>query len=207
MSVGDVLRTVASGLTAPDGLAWDGSSLWILDGSAVTIHQFDPLTATDLRSFSAPYGMQGDISFAQGALLHTSLLAASVSWLNPHDGSTLRALSLTGLYGVGVAWDGLTLWTANFSPAVITQYDPYSGAQLRSFSAPASAARSLGWDGHTLWLTDNGTDLIYQLDPYDGTVLRSFAAPAGDPVGIVRVQNTLWVCDLTDKNLYQLALN
>jgi len=69
----------------------------------------------------------------------------------------------TGL--VGVAFDGINLWTMQWSSDIIECHNP-AGGLVTTIGAPSSNPRDGCWDGHYLWSVHWQTATAYQMDLY-----------------------------------------
>jgi len=52
--VGAVIKWFASPSTMPQGLTWDGKTLWHCDLGSDTIYQLNPITGAVIRLFASP---------------------------------------------------------------------------------------------------------------------------------------------------------
>ncbi|KXA93527.1 hypothetical protein AKJ66_01885 [candidate division MSBL1 archaeon SCGC-AAA259E22] len=75
--------------------------------------------------------------------------------------------------GMGLAWDGTYLWSADKDKEKIYKLDPSTGEVVFSFSVHGMRdPRGLAWDGTHLWNTTS--EIAYQYDPSTGEVISSF---------------------------------
>jgi hypothetical protein len=127
-------------------------------------------------------------------------------WVNVPCSNTTYHLDLTGEItgelpmpragcgpgGVGLAWDGTSLWGTWWS--WVDQIDPDTGQTLSEFSIRMDG-RSIAWDGASLWIVDLRGNLV----AYDrgGQRQRSVAIPGSGMMvsAITWVDGELWVLD------------
>lgn len=210
-ATGDVVRSFPSSFPSPDGLMWDGASLWATDCSFTRIDKVDPLTGTVVGSIDIP-GVGSDELAWDGTAMwvsdHSATempgMGAPPPRLYRVDPVSQKVSSYLGApgnsqYPMGVAWDGEAIWNVDTWDQQIYRLDPVTGAVLEALPAPAGGACGMTWDGACLWLTDASTDgLVYHVDPVDGAVIRSFAGPGGDghqATGVAWDGERLWVHD------------
>jgi hypothetical protein len=149
----------------PEGLAHDGQNLWVSNGPFLyKINTFD-----------------GAID--ESAILHVD------------ESATLDLSEIVGPQGVkGLAWDGMSLWVADYFGSRILRMDPVNGTIENQFSTlndqTEDSARSrriqdVAVAGGYLWglgygELDNGKrgTVVFQMN-IDGKVLSRFDAPEG----------------------------
>ena len=72
---------------------------------------------------------------------------------------------------MGIAWDGTSLWNAEWVNGMIHQLDPETGDVLVSFPSPDDSPHVLAYDGHYLWVViGGGANMLYQIEPGNKTV-------------------------------------
>ena len=86
----------------------------------------------------------------------------------------LAVHSAPGPYPSGVAWDGSSLWSCDYTTNLIYRHDPEDLSVLDSYASPGSHPRGLVWDGVNLWVSSCETRKIYRMSS-NMTVEDSFA--------------------------------
>lgn len=69
-----------------------------------------------------------------------------------------------GLGPAGLAWDGATLWNADYRDGLIYGVDPASGVVRRSLYCPGNLS-GLTWDGQALWQSLYDQEMIRCVNP------------------------------------------
>lgn len=148
----------------PDGIAWDGSSLWVSDyltrlddkGPGV-IYQMDT-SGNVLSSFSSPggFGLAWD-----GASLWQSDYYSDTIWQIDTSGNIVSSFSSPSspCYPCGdssLAFDGTYLYYVNNWDFTGTIYQiDRTGKIISFFRGPVSDAVGIAWDGNSLWLSSS----------------------------------------------------
>lgn len=74
----------------------------------------------------------------------------------------------------GLAWDGATLWHADYRDGLIRGLDPISGATRRTLYCPGNLS-GLTWDGHALWQSLFDQEMVRCVNPetndFDRTII------------------------------------
>ncbi len=83
----------------------------------------------------------------------------------------------------GLAWDGSSLWLADWREAKIYEIDPQSGRVRGTFPAPCPRPTGLAWVKGNLFVAD-GEGMIYGYNPYNGEVRVRFPVPGSAPAGL-----------------------
>jgi hypothetical protein len=150
----------------PNGIAWDGTSLWISDFSGgMRLFEIDPDDGSILSSFPIVY----------------SYHAGGLTW----DGQ---------YFYVGSHHTGLAEAEGRDNGDGLIHKYTSSGTHVGSFACPHGSVTPCGlaFDGENLWLTVEDADSLYAVDRDNGLVLRSVPAPNG--TGHLAVDDSyLWV--------------
>lgn len=150
----------------PLGLAFDGSTLWLVDGS----DQIFNLTTEGhvLCHFTVPPTCEYALTWAEGKLWMSkgdcpSLMDLFVIDPNPSCGSGSAVITETmkpleeGI--VGLAWDGTHLLAVGQSQYGETQtlYMLTTGGEvIKSYELPVKWAKDIVWDGDGIWIINHG---------------------------------------------------
>jgi sugar lactone lactonase YvrE len=106
----------------------------------------------------------------------------------------------------GLAWDGVTLWHADYRAGRIYGLDPASGAARRSLHCPGNLS-GLAWDGRALWQSLFDQEMIRCVNPethdFDRTILLT---GQGWLSGVACDGRTLWTVAQQRGQLLPIAL-
>lgn len=202
---------------SPQGIAWDGKHLWIVDDGTDMVYELDPADGKVLSSFASPGGSARGIVWDGRHLWTSDDASRKIYKLAAATGrsraaiaapvmSTERGPSPLG----GLAWDGQCLWSgwiAGWSSRM-NRVDPTDGSVKKSYFSKGYP-RALTSDGEFLWsATDNGghrLGIIYKYDLSNGLCVSQCDAPGYYPVGLAFDGQHLWCVDQKTKRVYRLA--
>lgn len=194
----------------PLGMTFAGESLFQIDWGSRSettnnvVFEIDPATGDVLDHFVTP-GNVWDITFDGTYFWGARRFGEIVQFTDVDGDNDGIADIVSGPFTVsdylrGIAWDGASLWTLDYSS--IFQVDPDDGSILDSFSAPGSDPFGLTYDGHFLWTNAHAAGRTYQIDPESGSVLRSFMTPYDqEPLatGVAWNGKQLWMSQFDDE--------
>lgn len=222
----DLVLDTSSYAEDPEGLAWDGTSLWVVDDTnPEEVHKVNPVTGALLSSFAVNPGSVADPDTEGLAWDGTNLwVSESTGTLGKYSttGTLLSTLSLT-LPGVaspdieGLAFDGTNLWLGEESTNQVFKVDT-SGNILSSKIFPGlTQIHGLDYFAGALWVGDDGSDTIYEIDPVTLSILGTIDLPAllaassvnsdyNDPDGLTWAgPNFLWYADQNSERLVRIS--
>lgn len=116
----------------------------------------------------------------------------SFTWPGPDPGFYVNWRDL--------AWDGTSLWAANWRDYKIYQFDPSDFSVIKSFPVPfLGHPNGLAWDGTYLWVGEevNHRGWIHMIDPSTGQSLHSIPSAydptaSPEPRGLAWDGSTIW---------------
>lgn len=152
---------------APRAIAFDGANMWVAGGSSVTkLRAGDGL---NLGTFTLGNALQA-IAF-DGTNLWITRQAGGVGnpgsliKLQAGSGATLGTFSLgTDSGPVGVAFDGVNIWTANSTDFSVAKFRVGDGANLGTYSVGVPAY-AIAFDGANMWITNIAGSSAVRLPP------------------------------------------
>jgi sugar lactone lactonase YvrE len=93
----------------------------------------------------------------------------------------------------GLAWDGTTLWHADFRAGRIFALDPATAVARRSLYCPGNLS-GLAWDGHALWQSLFDQEMVRAIDPQSNDFNQALILEGrGWLSGVAHNEGTLWV--------------
>lgn len=140
--------------SAPRGLAWDGSSLWLVDTSK-TVYKLNTsggIASSFPITFPAT-GMAWDgAALWIGDDMNDRIVQVSVT------GSVLSTLDVWYWSNSGIAWDDTNLWISDYNLSEIHKH-ALSGVSISSWPIPNNSGiehpTGLAFDGTNLWIGDS----------------------------------------------------
>ena len=198
--------------TDPEGLTWDGSSLWNANGSR--IYKINPTTGAVITSFSSPTANPSGLTYIGNNTLVISPGGFSPSdrtlyFISTSNGSTTNSCQLgEGNIPSALTWDGTRIWEMN-------QYTSGVDNTIYKLNTNCSVASSiispvdyfngghLAWDGQNPWYNHGVNSLIYKFSA-SGSILNVFNAPHDNSTGLTFDSNgNIW--SISD-HIYKLHL-
>jgi len=210
----------------PEGMAWDGTYLWVVDDDTDDeAHQIDAVTGQLVSSFAidpAGFGTPDVESIAWDGSNLWIADSAGVIGEYATDGTLLSTITaaLTGVTAEdfeleGMTWDGSYLWVAEESSGNIFQLDSL-GNTINYFSTGLIQTSSVSFYNDSFWIGDDETDRIYQYDASTFGLLSDLDLEAllidaniditfNDPKGITwDDKGNLWFSDDGDEVLVRI---
>ncbi len=132
------------------------------------------------------------------------VLGGTVSSAERRPGEVLASLPLNLATPTGLAWDGSSLWVADYDTAALYKVDPATGRRLETLQAPGYAPLGLTWDGGRLWCLDAAEKTVFALDPKTRRTVRALALDTDAPEGLGWDGAALWVADARSGLLVRL---
>jgi len=209
----ELISTCPSPVYGNDGLAWDGSHLWIADFDTDQAYRVDPSDCSVVHSIPLPGTYPGGLAWDGTHLWHADATNEMIYRLDPADGSVVASFPSPGGFPPGLAFDGSALWNSdtdcNDLPCVPDEihYVSTAGAILSTYPALGEYPTGLAYDGAYLWHSDNALDAIYKLDPADLSVVGMFPSPGSYPNDLAWDGTHLWVVDNGTDLLYKYSIS
>lgn len=227
--VGEAIKAFPSPGPNPQGLAWDGKNLWVVDDETNKIYQLDPAEGKITLELSIPpvLGLAdvdlGGLTWDGSHLLVSDDTAKRVYRVDPKERSAkllidllkakrdkgIRSIAMRTSLLTGLAWDGTYLWAtfiAGYSSSVY-EIDLTTDTLVTHFWAPGPEPQGLTWDGKYLWIVDSRDQgSIWQFSPIGEWTGISFPSPAGSPTDLAFDGVYLWNVDKETHMIYQIKI-
>jgi streptogramin lyase len=208
---------------SPEGLAWDGSHLWVVDGETQLLYQVDPATGEPVRELEIETRQPRGIAWDGENLWVVDEEAGIILRLDPETGEETGSieapkLDIEGPWSItDLTWDGTFLWVA-ISAGWCSSYncvDPESGEVVVSFF-PQCDPRGLASNGTHLWtIAYNGEEFPSKLDQrlLSDKVMEMaqsqeflFDLRVKDPTGLTYGDGVLWAADRAERRIFQVKV-
>jgi len=194
---GDVIRTIRLPTSGAQGLAWDGTNLWMAWGD---IYKLNPTDGSVLGQIPGPAGDIQDLTWDGSALWCVSYSTDRIYRLNPGSGQVLKSFPSPGSKPIGIAWDGTYLWHSDEN-GTFYKLRPSDGSVVSSVPSPFDNSTTLlDWDGRYLWASTDGR--FWQFDTSNWQILKTIRVPARWSKGIAWDGENLWNGGFEDDRLY-----
>lgn len=183
----------------PAGLAFDGASLWVSDWFSATVYRHDPRDLRVTGSATLPREVPGALAFAGGALYAASAPRTVVKHMLDAKLTALARSPDSAGQTVGMAYDGLYLWTCDAPKGRLHRRIPDAELTVeKSFAYPGRRPAALAFDGRRLWSLDAGEKELLRHDLADPrkVLLRwplpEYSSGEWTPVGLAFDGRRFW---------------
>ncbi|MCK4504678.1 MAG: hypothetical protein KAW14_03610 [Candidatus Aegiribacteria sp.] len=209
--MGDVISTIPAPGGNPDGLTWIDGSLWITSDDDFMIYEIDPSNGNVLSSIPR----HGNDYLTGLSYDGSQLISCCHPWIYfrdlPSGTATDSILGPDASCNEGLAWDGSSVWSTNWSGNFVYELDPETGVEISSYypqngGVGYEGLTGLAWDGFYLWVTDQSSDMIFANIPGDPYPWKMFPAPCGVVQDLAWDGQYLWTTDYTPDSpmVYQI---
>ncbi len=160
------------------------------------------LTATDgIRRFFI--SGRGIVSVAATAAMVLAMGLGAPAQAAP-PGHVMAEFSAPCASPSDLAWDGESLWVADWREGVLYRVSPEDGTTLGTIKAPGYRPEGLAWGEGHLFVSDSASRKIFKLDPATGEVQASYETPGRSPKGLAFDGTSLWLGDDGEDKIYEL---
>lgn len=183
----------------PSGLAFQGAELWVTDWFAQAVYRLDPKTLATRHAVHYPKETPAGLALTRDALWIVAAPGVIVRHMLDERLTALARVPDRAGPSVGIAYDGLYLWTADAKTKRIHKrlLDDWLTV-LDSYDYPGGEPAALAWDGRALWSLDAGNKelLRHSLDHPGRVTLRASLPEYADgrwrPVGLAWDGERFW---------------
>jgi hypothetical protein len=137
--------------SGPSGIVFDGSSMWIANGSGDTVTRLRPGDGQVLDTFPTPAN-PGWMAFDGANIWIAHFATGTVSKMRASDGQVLATIPV-GRGPVGIAFDGENVWVAAYQDWNVVKLRASDGAILGSVGV--QDPYGLAFDGTNIWVSNN----------------------------------------------------
>jgi hypothetical protein len=154
------VTTVAAGFSAPRGILYDGTNVWLADATPGTLLKLDSAAAilqtVTVGAFPLNPVFDGSNIWVPNAS------SASVTVVRASNGVVLATLTGNGLAnGTTAAFDGQRVLVTNFAGDSVSLWKAADLTPLGSFSTgPGTQPQAACSDGVNFWITFQGPDKL-----------------------------------------------
>lgn len=216
--VGTPVHRFASPGDYPEGLAWDGTRLWVNNFTNGTLYAVDPGDGHLLGHWSGeglptrPEGLAWDgthlwtCDWITGRIAKLRLAGSRVEIVAEFDKPADAGQT------VGLEWDGTHLWLACWGFEINTkselfEIDPATFSVVKKLRLPVRWVEDLAWDGRRLWSVDWLFSIGFAIDPATGDTSNTYRTPGPNPVGMAWDGTHLWLGDTTADSIWALDIS
>jgi hypothetical protein len=198
----EVINTIPTPALIPLGLAWDGSTIWNVDGFNETLYSLNRLNGAQVRSLTSVLQVTSGIACDGYDLWVCSEALVEIYKINLLTGDIQKRLNLQRGSFTAIEYGNDGLWIADAQSNKVLRVDPDTAEIISSFMNPGTRVDGMAFDGAYLWVSDMATLTIFQMT-LEGDVLRSYLSPGQSPRGLTYDGVFLWNAD-GNRRIYQL---
>lgn len=163
----------------PAGLAFRDKQLWVSDWFSQTVYRHDARTLEVAGTRHFPNEIPGAMAFAADSLWVASAPRSIVKHMLDDKLDVLGRFDDAAPQTVGMAYDGLYLWTCDAKDNRLHKRVFDSQLSIAaSYRYPGARPVALAYDGHSLWSLDGGNRELLEHDIADPQrILRRVVLP------------------------------
>ncbi|HEX9916650.1 MAG TPA: transglutaminase domain-containing protein [candidate division Zixibacteria bacterium] len=207
LAVGGVAIAFPSPSPCPQGLAYDGAYLWLVDRKTDMIYKINPKDESIIDSIPSPGYVPRGLTWDGKNLWCVDAEENLIYSINPKTRIVEKTISSPASDPEGLAWDGKYLWIADSKEAKIDQLSTDDGTTITSIPSPSPYPCGLSFDGKYLWVSDRARNMIYMITPDKGEVIVCFDAPGPYTYGLAWDGKYLWNVDYQTDKIYKLKID
>lgn len=149
----------------PAGLAYDGKEFWVTDWFSQSLHRHDPSDMRLKRTLHFPREVPGALAFGGDAVWIAAAPRSIVKHMLDEKLSVLGWFKDAAPQSVGLAYDGLYLWTADSRRGRLHKRILDEELSIAaSYDYPGARPAALAFDGRDLWSLDAGNRELLRHD-------------------------------------------
>jgi len=105
----------------------------------------------------------------------------------------------------GLAYDGKSIWVADWKEDLVYKLDPATGKKLDTIQSPGPRPTGVAWDGAQLWVADLHFNKAYRIDPATKLVTKEIPLPGSYPLGLAWDGKMLRLADRNEKKIFRVS--
>ena len=178
----------------PQGLAFDGSNIWVANAGSGTVTKLVAATGGIIGTYrvgGAPVSLAFD-----GTNIWVANFASpgKVTKLDAATGSVLGTFA-AGETLEGIALDGVNVWVSNAGSGTVTKLNAASGGVIGTYQVGVNPQGIL-FDGASIWVANYGSDTVTKLVAATGALVGTCRV-GSQPFGLAFDGVNVWVSALS----------
>ena len=175
----------------PYGVAFDGISVWVVNGGSGTVTKLRASTGAVVATYSVGSGPYG-IAFDGTNIWVGNSFGNTVTELLASTGAVIGTYS-AGSKPTGVAFDGTNIWVADYDGSSVTELLASTGAVVGTYTV-GSQPIGIAFDGTNIWVANSGSGSVTELLASSGAVVGTYSV-GGNPQGVAFDGTNIWVAN------------
>lgn len=208
----------------PEGIAWDGTHLWVIDGQQRMLYKLDPFEGKPIQELEVAVEKPRSLAWDGANFWVVDEAEGLILRIDPETGEQVKSIpappvEVEGPWSYsGLTWDGEKLWLAVSAAwcSSVKCIDPESGEIVCSLF-PMCDPRGLASDGNYLWMIaynegDNPSKIAQRVISKDLAEMaqsQDFIAdiPVIDPGDMTFMDGGLWILDREEGRIFQTDID
>jgi collagen type VII alpha len=175
----------------PYGVAFDGISVWVVNGGGNSVTKLRAATGTVVGTYSVGSGPYG-IAFDGANIWVGNSFGNTVTELLASTGAVVGTYP-AGSKPTGVAFDGTNIWVVDYDGNTVTELLASTGAVVGTY-AVGSQPIGIAFDGTNMWVANSGSSSVTELLASSGAVVGTSSVGAS-PIGVAFDGANIWVAN------------
>ena len=191
---GEILTTLKSPGSSPQGLSWDGENLWVSDKEERKIFKVDPENGNQLFSIAFDGDLAGT-AWDGSHVWQADRTSRTVSRIDPETGNIELSIPVDLSNGdvSGLFHDDGGIWYGLSRLGQARKVKDTDGTFMRAFPTRPDIC-GLVLVGKHLYYTEPNEQVIHKMDANAGSILISYRV-GGKPTGLAWDGEMFWVAD------------
>ena len=192
--------------SAPEGIASDGTNLWVPNFFSHSVSKVDASTSMNIATVTLPASTSGGTdnpSFAayDGNFVWVVDPNQVLFKIDPVGNQLLDSITIGSSFN-GV-FDGDDLWVSSASSNSISRIDPVNDDVLLNIVDDTLGPTALGFDDTDLWVANRGTDSVTRIDRTTDQVTATISIGVS-PIAICTGGGFVWAAANTDNQVVKI---
>ena len=187
--------------SAPNGVAFDGTNIWVANNGSNTVTKLLASNGNSLASYQTGDTPQG-VLFDGANIWVSNNGDGTLTKYTPSSGVPVGTYTV-GNNPAGMAFDGANVWVANNVDGTVSEVQASTGTVLNTFNVGAGP-RSVVFDGTNIWVTNVADGTVSKLLAATGATVGTYTV-GFNPVGIAFDGANIWVANFGSNNVVELS--
>jgi serine/threonine-protein kinase len=181
------------GFNSPDGIASDGTRVWVVNSNANSVTEINASNGRLIRVLKgASYGFYVPYAIASDGtrVWVVNSNANSVTEINAADGTPMRSTrtDTTGRFAFpnAIALGGTYVWVINEDVNSIAEINASNGSLIRTLTGASygfNSPQGIAADGTHVWVTNGYGDSVTEINAADGSLIRTLTSASYGLIG------------------------
>jgi len=188
----------------PDGLAFDGSNLWVANYGSGSVTKMQASTGQILGTYLEVSAGPSALAFDGANMWVTCSKTNIVSKLRASDGGCSGTCTIAvGTEPNGIAFDGTNIWVSNVGSNNVTKVLASTGAVVNTYPV-GGRPQGIAFDGTNIWVANENDGTVSKLLASSGTLLATVTVGSG-PFGIAFDGTNIWVANYYSNSVTKIV--